>query len=102
MTEYNAGDSITIKGIEYQILYFHKGTGSSLLTARLRAKGGFEKDVLKSDLKADEPIKTVIEPIVQKTDVKVIASVEKPTEELPEKPVIEKKQELKKKYKKNK
>lgn len=54
--EYKVGDSIIMDGIEYTVMYFHKGTGSSALTAHLRAKGGGERDVLKSELKADEPI----------------------------------------------
>lgn len=61
IANYKEGDSITIGGVEYTILYFHKGTGVRPLTAKLRSKkGGIEIDILKSELKADEPKKEKI------------------------------------------
>jgi len=101
MTEYNAGDSISIKGNEYQILYFHKGTGSSPLTARLRGKNGFEMDILKSELKADEPVKDTVKSVKQEVVTTVAVPLEKIVEEQTEKIAVEKKA-YKKKYKKNK
>jgi hypothetical protein len=45
--ELNVGDLIEFEGVSYKIVKFHKGIGSSEITATLQDENGKQRDVLK-------------------------------------------------------
>jgi len=47
MIELKVGDLITLGDAKYKIAFFHKGVGSSEITARLIGDNGEKRDVLK-------------------------------------------------------